>query len=95
MISATEEGEAKGKDGETMLDPREASLKSLPKKYADEIRLAKKKAKESYKPTSEEQSLIDVANGMTVSDFTSPEGLENLAKNYPKLFDAYTSYVRT
>ena len=83
----------KGKDG-SMLDPRTASLKAMPKKYADAIRAAKKTAKESYKPTAEEQKLIDVAKGMTVSDFTSPEGLENLAKNYPSLFDAYTSYIR-
>lgn len=84
----------KGKDGVTMLDPRTTPLKELPKKYADETRTAKKLAKESYKPTAEEQELIYAAKGMTVSDFTSPEGLENLAKNYPRLFDAYTSYVR-
>ena len=83
----------KGKDG-TMLDPRNASLKAMPKKYADEIRSAKKSAKEAYKPTVEEQKLIDAASSMSVTDFTSPEGLENLAKNYPVLFDAYTSYVR-
>lgn len=83
----------KGKDG-SMLDPRTAALNAMPKKYADAIRSAKKSAKESYKPTAEEQKLIGVAKAMTVSDFTSPEGLENLAKNYPALFDAYTSYVR-
>ena len=84
----------KGKDGSTMLDPRTAKLNQLPKKYADMIRSAKKEAKASYTPTAEEQRLIEVAKGMTVSDFTSPEGLENLAKNYRDLFDAYTSYVR-
>lgn len=84
----------KGKDGKTMLDPREAKLNQLPKKYADEIRAAKKEAKESYKPTAEEQKVIDAAKGMSVSDFTTPEGLEKLAKTYPSLFDAYTSYVR-
>ena len=83
----------KGKDGETMLDPRNAALGKLPKQYADAIRLAKKTARESYKPTAEEQKLIDVAKRMTVSDFTSPEGLENLAKNYPSLFDAYASFI--
>jgi hypothetical protein len=84
----------KGKDGETMLDPRTAKLNTLPKKYADEIRSAKKSAKKSYVPTAEEQRIIEVARDMTVSDFTSPEGLENLAKHYPSLFDAYTSYIR-
>lgn len=84
----------KGKDGTTMLNPRTATLKELPKKYADEIRSAKKATKESYIPTAKEQKLIDLAKEMTVSDFTSPEGLENLAKNHRELFDAYTSYVR-
>ena len=72
----------------------DASLKALPKKVADQIRAAKKEAKASYTPTAEEQRLIDAANKMTVSDFTTPEGLENLAKHYRGLFDAYTSYVR-
>lgn len=84
----------KGKDGATMLDPRTAALKALPKKYADTIREAKRTAKQSYTPSTEEQKIIEVAKDMTVSDFTSPEGLENLAKNYPSLFDAYTSYIR-
>lgn len=83
----------KGKDG-SMLDPRTAPLKAMSGKYANTIRDAKKAAKESYKPTAKEQELIDIAKDMTVSDFTTPEGLENLAKNYPALFDAYTSYVR-
>lgn len=83
-----------GKDGETRLDPRTAKLKTLPKKYADEIRTAKKEAKKSYVPTAEELSVIEYAKGLTVSDFTTPEGLEDLAKNHPSLFDAYTSYIR-
>ena len=83
-----------GKDGKTKLDPRKATLKELPKKYADEIREAKKSAKQSYKPTAKEQGIIEAAKAMTVSDFTSPEGLENLAKYHSELFDAYTSYVR-
>ena len=83
----------KAKDG-TMVDPRTASLKEMPKKYADMIRSAKKEAKLSYQPTAEQQRLIDVAMNMTTSDFTSPEGLANLAKNYRELFDAYTSFVR-
>lgn len=82
-----------GKNG-VVLDPRSATLKSMTKAYADEIRLAKRQAKQAYTPTAEEQKLIDAALSMTVTDFTSPEGLENLAKNYPVLFDAYTSFVR-
>lgn len=69
-------------------------LKKLPGKAAKAIRDAKKAAKASYAPTAAEQKIIDTAKGMAVSDFTSPEGLENLAKNHPELFDAYTSYIR-
>ena len=83
-----------GNDGSTMLDPLTASLNSLPKKYADEIREAKRSARESYKPTAEEQKLIDIAKGMTINEFTSPEGLEALLKSHPRLYDAYTSFVR-
>lgn len=70
------------------------SLKSLPKKMADEIRLAKKTVAEGYKPDANEAKLIKVAESLSVEDFTSAKGLENLAKNYPEIFDAYTSYVR-
>ena len=69
-------------------------LKSLDGKTADAIRQAKREARASYTPTVAEQEIIDAAMDMTVSDFTSPKGLENLAKNHPELFDAYTSYVR-
>ena len=93
-------GDIKGKIKQAEADARErlgvgdASLKSLSNKIADQIRAAKKEAKASYKPTAEEQKFIDAAMKMTVSDFTTPAGLENLAKNYRGIFDAYTSYVR-
>ncbi len=74
------------------------SLKEIKSEYgkpvADEIREAKRAVKRAYEPTSEQISLINKAETMTVSDFTTPEGLTNLAKNYPQLFDAYTSFVR-
>lgn len=74
------------------------SLKDIKKEYggkvAQEIRDAKKAVKRQYVPTAEEQKLIDKANTMSISDFTTPEGLENLVKNYPRLFDAYTSFIR-
>lgn len=93
-------GDIKGKIKQAEADARErlgvgdTSLKSLSNKVADQIRAAKKEAKASYIPTAEEQKLIDAAMKMTVSDFTTPAGLENLAKNYRGIFDAYTSYVR-
>lgn len=80
-------------DARARLGVGNASLKSLPQNVAQEIREAKKAAKESYKPTDEEQKLIDIARDMTTNEFTTPEGLENLARNYPRLFDAYASYI--
>ena len=100
FLASKSGGSIKQKIKQAELDARErlgvgdATLKSMPEKIAEQIRDAKRQAKKSYTPTAEEQKLIDVASSMTVTDFTSPEGLENLAKNYPVLFDAYTSYVR-
>ena len=83
-----------GKNGNTYRFTDSAfSLSNMPKAYADQIRAAKKEAKSAYQPTAEEQRLIDVANSMSVSDFASATGLENLAKNYPLLFDVYTSFI--
>lgn len=68
-------------------------LTRLPSNIKKEIRAAKKEAKASYVPTAEEARLIEIAKGMTVNDFATPSGLENLAKNYPDLFDAYARYI--
>lgn len=70
------------------------SLSSLPSNVAWEIRDAKREAKASYNPTAEEQKLIDIANALPTSTFTTAEGLKNLAKEHPIIFDAYTSFVR-
>lgn len=100
FLASKSGGEIKQKIAKAEADVREklgvgkATLKSLPEKIAEQIREAKRESKKAYTPTPEEQKLIDAAKSMTVTDFTSPEGLAKLAKNYPVLFDAYTSYVR-
>ena len=76
------------------LDALTAKLSHMKTADAEFIRDAKKKAKESYKLTEHEQAELDSAMKMSVNDFTSAKGLENLAKNHPDLFDAYTSFVR-
>ena len=81
-------------DAREKLGVGDKSLKSLPGKTASAIRDAKKAVKANYTPTETEQAIIDEAKKMSVTDFTSPEGLENLAKNHKDLFDAYTSYIR-
>ena len=70
------------------------SLSKLPSNVAWEIRDAKREAKAGYTPTAEEQKLIDIANALPTSTFTTAEGLKNLAKEHPVIFDAYTSFVR-
>lgn len=80
-------------DARARLGVGKTPLGRLPESVANQIREAKKGALTAYELTAEEQELIDIAKGMTTNDFTTPQGLENLAKNYPRLFDAYTSYI--
>ena len=83
----------KGKNDKD-IDVLTSPLSHMSGKDAEYIREAKRKAKLSYKLTAHEQAELDVALSMSVSDFTSAEGLENLARNHEDLFDAYTSYIR-
>ena len=70
------------------------SLKKLPSSMAWEIREAKRAAKSNYSPSDEEQRIIDIANNLPTTTFTTAEGLKNLAKEQPEIFDVYTSFVR-
>lgn len=70
------------------------SLKSLPQKMAEEIRVAKRAVIDGYKPNANESEIIKTAESLSVEDFTSAKGLENLAKYHAEIFDAYTSYIR-
>lgn len=75
-------------------DKKTASLKALPDNLANEIRDAKRKVLEEYVPNADEQRILNELDGLSVNDFVSPEGLEELKKNHREVFDAYTSYVR-
>lgn len=70
------------------------SLKALPGFMRDEIRNAKKSVLDGYELSEKELELINIAEGLSTSDFTSPDGLLNLLKKYPEIYDAYISYVR-
>lgn len=83
----------KGKNNAT-LDALTASLNSMYAKDANFIRDAKKAVIAEYKPTEAQSKEIGAALNMSAVDFTSAEGLENLAKKHPDIFDAYTSFVR-
>ena len=76
------------------LDPLTAPKSKMVKADADYIRAEGKKAKASYKLTEQEQRELDVAIGMSIDNFTSAKGLEDLAKHHKDIFDAYTSFVR-
>ena len=76
------------------LDPLTAPKSRMRKADADFVRAEGKKARASYKLTEHEQAELDVALKLSIGDFTSAKGLENLAKNHRDLFDAYTSFVR-
>lgn len=82
-----------GKNG-VVLDPLTATKGSMLKADANYIREAGKKARESYKLTEHEQAELNAAKTMSIDNFTSAKGLENLAKSHPDIFDAYTSFVR-
>ena len=75
-------------------DPKAAPLNKLPVTLKKRIQDVKKAAKASFAVTAEQQRIIDTAATLTITDFTTPEGLENLAKNHRELYDAYTSYIR-
>ena len=79
---------------DTILDALTAPKSHMIKSDADYIRNEGKKAKASYKLTEHEQAELNAALKMSIDDFTSAKGLENLAKNHPDIFDAYTSFVR-
>lgn len=82
-----------GKNG-VILDALTAPKSHMKKADAEYIRDAGKKAKSSYKLTEHEQAELEAAMKMSIDDFASAKGLENLAKNHPDIFDAYTSFVR-
>jgi hypothetical protein len=83
----------KGKNNAT-LDALTAPKNAMYKRDADFIRDEGKKVKAEYKLSKSEQAELDAALNMSAVDFTSAEGLENLAKKHPDIFDAYTSFIR-
>jgi 2-polyprenyl-3-methyl-5-hydroxy-6-metoxy-1,4-benzoquinol methylase len=96
----TGSGLVKGKGADnTMYDIRDAktaTLNKIPQKLKSRIQAAKRAAKSGYSLSAQQQETVERAEAMSITDFTTPEGLERLAKD-PKtrdIFDAYTSYVR-
>ena len=71
-------------------------MKQLPQSWKNQISDAKRNAVDKYVPTADEGELINEIKNMGAEYFTTPEGLERLAKDekYSRIFDAYTTYIR-
>ena len=70
------------------------SLKNMSKKDADAIRAVKRRMYAEYKPSAEQEAMIRKAETMDESMYKTAAGLAELKKNYPMVFDAYTTMVR-
>lgn len=84
-------------DDATMYDVRDAKkakMSKLPTTIKKRIQDAKKAARRSYSLTAQQQKTVDVANSLPVESFTTPEGLQELAKSeYRDIFNAFVLKV--
>lgn len=92
-----EQGLIRGKgDDATMYDVRDAKtakMSALPTAIKKRIQDAKKAAKTSYAFTEEQQRIVDEAQSLPVETYTTPEGLQDLAKNHREIFNAFVLKV--
>lgn len=88
-----EYGMVRGKgDDETMYDIRDtktATMSKIPTNLKKRIQDAKKDAKKNIPLTAEQQAVVDEAGRLPVTAFTTPEGLQDLAKNHRDIFNAF------
>lgn len=92
-----EYGLVRGKgDDATMYDVRDAkkaSMSKIPTNLKKRIQDAKKAARKNYALTPAQQQIIETANSLPVESFTTPEGLQDLAKNHREIFNAFVLKV--
>lgn len=94
----SEWGLVRGKgDDATMYDIRDtkkAKMSKIPTAMKKRIQDAKKAARKGYDLTAEQQATLDYANSLPVEAFTTPEGLQDLAKSkYRDVFNAFVLKV--
>ena len=58
------------------------------------VEAAKKRMYKAYKPSADEESIIDTALSLSPESYRTEKGLWRLKKEHPEIFDAYTSYIR-
>lgn len=83
---------ATDKDGNPIT--MQTALKQMRGEDKKFVQDAKRAARAAYTPSAEEAALIEYAEAAPVTTFTTAEGLETLAANYPLLYDAYSTYLR-
>jgi len=83
--------EIKTKYGFKASDPK-SKLSSAARKEFD---TKSKELRLTYKPTAEEQALIDTANSLPVETYLTAENLTRLSQEHPEIYDAFTSYIRS
>ena len=93
----SEWGLIRGKgDDATLYDVRDAKtakMSVIPTNIKKRIQDAKKAAKTSYAFTEKQQSIVDEAMSLPVTEYTTPEGLQDLAKNHREIFNAFVLKV--
>ena len=85
----------RGKDGQ-MLDIRDrkaATMKTVPTNIKKRIQAAKRTARSNFQLSEAQQRVVDKANSLPVTAFTTPEGLQDLAKHDRDIFNAFVLKV--
>lgn len=94
----SEWGLVRGKGDDTSLydirDTKKAKMSKIPTAMKKRIQDAKKAARTGYALTAQQQATLDYANSLPVEAFTTPEGLQDLAKSkYRDVFNAFVLKV--
>ena len=71
-----------------------ASKGQLSKAAKDEFRSKTDEMRENYKPSAEEQAIVDTANSLPVETYLTAENLAILSRQHPEIYDAFTTYIR-
>lgn len=74
---------------------RNAPKKDMASKDVTELNKIRPRLRSEYKPTAEEQAIIDKAKSLPNSTYLTAANLANLSESNPTIYAAYTSFVRT
>lgn len=74
---------------------RNTPKKDMASKDVTELNKIRPRLRAEYKPTAEEQAIIDKAKSLPNSTYLTAANLANLSESDPTIYAAYTSFVRT